>query len=123
MTRRDDNLVRDYVNRIVFFEVEPKSIDGVCADIDAKLMEVEKGKKVKFTYDVQWIPTDIAYVYSNFDSNFWLFFGKLREARSRLYRSRILQVNTRLNSYLVRKEIEKKGHGERLKNENLNKRP
>ena len=26
----------------------------------------------------------------------------------------------RLNSYLVRKEIEKKGHGERLKNENVN---
>merc|ERR1719389_1563381 len=38
MTRRDDRKA-DYVNRIVFFEVEPKSIDGVCADIDAKLME------------------------------------------------------------------------------------
>ena len=37
--------------------------------------------------------------------------------------AKILQVNMRLNSYLVRKEIEKKGHGERLKNENLNKRP
>ena len=35
------------------------------------------------------------YVYSNFFSNFWLFFGKLWEARSRLCRSRILQVNTR----------------------------
>ena len=40
--------------------------------------------------------------YSNFDSNvysnFWLFFGNLREARSRLYRRRILQVNTRLKA-------------------------
>ena len=46
----------------------------------------------------------------------------LSEARSRLYRSQSLQVNTRLNSYLVRKEIEKRGHGERLKNENLTKK-
>ena len=36
-----------------------------------------------------------AYVFSSFSSNFWLIFGKLWEARSRLYRSRILQVNTR----------------------------
>ena len=33
--------------------------------------------------------------FSSFYSNFWLIFGKLWEARSRLYRSRILQVNTR----------------------------
>ena len=39
---------------------------------------------------------------------------KLQGVRSRLYRRRFLQVNTRWNSYLVRKEIEKKGHGERL---------
>ena len=31
-------------------------------------------------------------------------------------------LNTHLNSYLVRKEIEKKGYGERLKNENLKKK-
>ena len=31
-------------------------------------------------------------------SNFWLIFGKLLEARSRLYRRRILQVNTRLKA-------------------------
>ena len=43
--------------------------------------------------------------------------SKLRTARSRLYRSQILQVNTRWNSYLFEKKIEKKGHGERLKNE------
>ena len=48
-----------------------------------------------------------AYDGSNFLSNCWRFFGKLWEARSRLCRSRILQVNTKysfetLNSYLVR---------------------
>ena len=32
--------------------------------------------------------------------------GKLYRARSRLYRNQILQENMRLNSYLVRKEIE-----------------
>ena len=32
--------------------------------------------------------------------NCWLTFAKLRDARSRLYRSRFLQENTRLNSYL-----------------------
>ena len=47
--------------------------------------------------------------------------GKLDRARSRLYRSQILQVNTRWNSYLFEKKIEKKGHGERLKNEKLDK--
>ena len=50
-----------------------------------------------------------ACVFSKFYSNFWLIFGKLWEARSRLYRSRFLQVNTRLNSYLVRKEDWEKG--------------
>ena len=40
----------------------------------------------------------LSYVFSNFYSNFWLIFGKLCEARSRLYRSRILQVNTRLKA-------------------------
>ena len=34
------------------------------------------------------------YVFSNMYSNFWLIFGKLWEARSRLYRSRFFQVNT-----------------------------
>ena len=34
------------------------------------------------------------YVFSNFYSNFWLIFGKLQEARSRLYRSRFLLRNT-----------------------------
>ena len=37
-------------------------------------------------------------VYSYFVSNVWLIFGKLKEARSRLYRSRFLQVNTRLKA-------------------------
>ena len=32
-----------------------------------------------------------------------------------------LQVSMRLKSYLIEKKIEKKGHGERLKNENLDK--
>ena len=31
-------------------------------------------------------------------SNLWLIFGKLCEARSRLYRRRFLQVNTRLKA-------------------------
>ena len=46
------------------------------------------------------------YVFSNFflPLNLAVFFCKLSEARSRLYRSRIFQVHTRLNSYLVRKE-------------------
>ena len=37
------------------------------------------------------------YVFSSLYSNIWLlvFFGKLWEARSRLYRSQILQINTR----------------------------
>ena len=39
-----------------------------------------------------------AYVFSNFCSNFWLIFGNLFEARSRLYRRQILQVNTRLKA-------------------------
>ena len=34
--------------------------------------------------------------------------GKLYKARSRLYRSQILQVNTRWNSYLFEKKIEKR---------------
>ena len=34
-----------------------------------------------------------------------------------------LQVSMRLKSYLIEKKIEKKEHGERLKNENLNKGP
>ena len=38
------------------------------------------------------------YVFSNCYSNFWLIFGKLWEARSRLYRSQNLQVNTRLKA-------------------------
>ena len=42
-------------------------------------------------------------------------------ARSRLYGSEFLQVNTRWNSYLFEKKIEKKGHGKKLKNENLDK--
>ena len=33
-----------------------------------------------------------------FFSNFWIIFGKLLEARSRLYRSQILQLNTRLKA-------------------------
>ena len=36
----------------------------------------------------------IAYVFSNF-SNFWLILGKLWEARSRLYRRQMLQVNNK----------------------------
>ena len=39
-------------------------------------------------------PAREAYVCSNFFSNCWLIFGKLCEARSRLYRRRFLQVNT-----------------------------
>ena len=39
-----------------------------------------------------------AYVFSNFFSNFWPIFGKFLEARSRLYRRQILQVNTRLKA-------------------------
>ena len=39
-----------------------------------------------------------AYVISNFYSNIWLFFGKLLEARSGLYRRHILQENTRLKA-------------------------
>ena len=38
------------------------------------------------------------YVLSNLFSNFWLIFGKLREARSRLYRRQLLQVNTLLKA-------------------------
>ena len=37
--------------------------------------------------------------------------GKLDKARSRLYRSQILQVNTRWNSYLFEKKIEKRDMG------------
>ena len=37
----------------------------------------------------------VTYACSNFYSNFWPIFGKLWEARSPLYRSRILQVNSR----------------------------
>ena len=59
------------------------------------------------------IVVPIAYVFSSFYCNFWLIVGKLGEARSQLYQRRFLQLNTRLNSYLVRKEIEKKGHEER----------
>ena len=42
----------------------------------------------------------VAYVFSNFCSNVWLFSGKLWEARSRLYRRQIMQglVNTRSNA-------------------------
>ena len=40
------------------------------------------------------------YVFSNVWSNFWIIFGKRWEARSRLYRSRILQVKTRLKGLL-----------------------
>ena len=36
------------------------------------------------------------YVFSNLNYNLWLIVGKISEARSRLYRSRILQVNRRL---------------------------
>ena len=36
---------------------------------------------------------------------------KLRGARSRLYRRRFLQVNTRWNSYLFEKKIEKRDMG------------
>ena len=39
--------------------------------------------------------------------------GKLYEARSRLYRRRFLQVNTRWNKLSFRKEDWEKGHGER----------
>ena len=35
--------------------------------------------------------------------------------------SQILQANTRWNSYLFERKIEKKGHGKKLKNENLDK--
>ena len=61
-------------------------------------------------YDRSWVATEdtvIAtvgigfadgYVFSNFSKNdFWLMFGKLGEATSRLYRRQILQVNTCLN--------------------------
>ena len=46
---------------------------------------------------------------------------KLYKARYLLYRRQFLQENLRWNSYLFEKKIEKKGHGERLKNENLDK--
>ena len=36
-----------------------------------------------------------AYILSSLCSNFWLIFGKLYTARSRLYRSHMLKVNTR----------------------------
>ena len=52
-----------------------------------------------------------SYVFSNFCSNFWIIFGKLWEAGSRLYRSQILQVNTRWNKLSFRKEDWEKGHG------------
>ena len=39
-----------------------------------------------------------AYIFFNLYSNVWLFFGKLGETRSRLYRSQILQVNTHLKA-------------------------
>ena len=38
------------------------------------------------------------YFFSNFFSNVWLILGKLWEARSRLYRRQVLQVNTRLKA-------------------------
>ena len=46
------------------------------------------------SHDVQVLLVE-AYVHSNFFFNVWTMFGKLREARSRLYRRRILQVNTK----------------------------
>ena len=42
-----------------------------------------------------WGGRQIFPFFPNFYSNFWLIFGKLWETRSRLYRSGILQVNTR----------------------------
>ena len=51
----------------------------------------------------RWVPRAArTYVFSNCYSNFWLMFGKLREARSRLYRSRILQVNAKVLKLLTR---------------------
>ena len=38
------------------------------------------------------------YVFSNVYSNFWLIFGKLWEARPRLYQRQFLQVNNRLKA-------------------------
>ena len=49
-------------------------------------------------YDHELREEAIASEFSNFHSNFWLILGKHREARSRLYRSQILQVNIRWNA-------------------------
>ena len=60
-----------------------------------------------------------AYFYSNFVLTFdYKLLANFERPVLSCIDAEFLQVNTRLNSYLVRKEIEKKGHGERLKNEN-----
>ena len=62
------------------------------------------------------IPSSAAYVYSDFFSNFWLIFGKLWEARSRLYRRRILQVNSHFSAFFEICKIDKPSHRSEFEN-------
>ena len=63
----------------------------------ANYEKLSDGQQADKTAFVQGMKSQVC-VFSNLYSNFWLIFGKLLEARSRLYRSRILQVNTRLKA-------------------------
>jgi len=63
MTRRD-GVEASEVYRVILFEVEPRSLQHgpkpVCDNAETQPMEVREGAMVRFTYEVEWHPTDIA---------------------------------------------------------------